>query len=174
MKLTARLAYSQLKINRKRTIWTLAGIALSAAMLTAVCGFVASARLAVKTAFGIDSYSAALTAAMTALGLLLGAIIVFASVIVASNAFRVSAGERTRQFGILKSVGATKRQIAQMIVYEGMFLSAIAIPVGWVLGLFVEFAGTLVVTDLLNMLNRDGALTVEMSMPFVVTLPMFA
>jgi putative ABC transport system permease protein len=174
MKLTAKLAFSQLKTNRSRTIWTLLGIVLSAAMLTAVCGFVASAKMAIETALGIASYSQAVTAGMTALGAFFGAIIVCASVVVVSNAFRVSAGERTRQFGILKSAGATKRQIAQTILYEGMFLSAIAIPVGLALGLFIEFIGTFVVTDLLNRMSGDGALTVDMSMPFVVTLPMFA
>ena len=42
MKLTQKLAYSQLKTNRKRTIWTLLGIALSTAMITAVYGFAMS------------------------------------------------------------------------------------------------------------------------------------
>jgi putative ABC transport system permease protein len=174
VKLTARLAYSQLKINRKRTAWTLAGITLSAAMLTAVCGFVASARVAIETALGIDSYSAAVTSGITGLGVLFGAIIVFASVVVVSNAFRVSASERTKQFGILKSVGATKRQIARTILYEGVFLCIVAIPVGLALGLFVEFIGAFIVTDLLNLLSVDGTLSLEISMPFVVTPPMLA
>ncbi|GHU49058.1 hypothetical protein FACS1894127_1230 [Clostridia bacterium] len=174
MKLTARLAYSQLKTNRKRTIWTLSGIVLSVAMLTAVCGFVASAKLAIETVRDAYSYSEAVTMGMTALGVFFGAIIVFASVVVVSNAFRVSAGERTKQLGILKSIGATKRQIARSILYEGIFLSLIAIPIGLVLGLFIEFVGTYIVTDLLNTMGSEGILPVAMTMPFVVTVSMFA
>jgi putative ABC transport system permease protein len=71
--------------------------------------------------------------------------VVAVAVVVVSNAFRVSAGERTRQFGILKSVGATKKQIAQTIIHEGVFLSVIAIPIGLILGLLIEFVGTFVV-----------------------------
>ncbi|GHU38235.1 hypothetical protein FACS1894105_11830 [Clostridia bacterium] len=174
MSLPAKLAYSHLKVNRKRTIWTIAGIVLSAAMLTAVCGFVASAQVMIETVTNKNTYNAAQTLAFYALGAIFGSIIIFASVIVVSNSFRVSAAERTKQFGILKSVGATKRQIAQIILYESLFLSAIAIPIGLALGLFLEFAGTFVITDLLNRMSSEGALNREMAMPFVMTLPMFA
>jgi len=61
------------------------------------------------------------------------------SVIVISNAFRVSASERMSQFGILKSTGATKSQIMQTVVYEGLFLTAIGIPIGISIGLIVQF-----------------------------------
>ncbi|MDR3289043.1 MAG: FtsX-like permease family protein [Peptococcaceae bacterium] len=72
----------------------------------------------------------------------LGTIIVVTSVIVISSAFRISAGERTRQFGILKSVGATKKQIAQTVLYEGVFLCVAGIPCGVALGLAVELGAT--------------------------------
>jgi putative ABC transport system permease protein len=174
MKLTAKLAFSQLNANRKRTIWTILGIILSAAMLTAVCGFVVSAKGAIEAALGIDEYNSARTAALIALGALFGLIIMTAAVVVVSNAFRVSAGERIRQFGILKSVGATKKQITQTILYESVFLSAIAIPIGLILGLLIEFVGTFVVGEFLNAVSGGDIITIKMTMPFVVNLPMFA
>ena len=36
MRLTAKLAYSQIRVNRPRTVWTLIGIILSSALITAV------------------------------------------------------------------------------------------------------------------------------------------
>ena len=174
MKLTARLAFNQLKVSRKRTFWTILGILLSTAMLTAVCGFAASAKVAVETALGLNTSNSAYNSALIAISCVFGTVIIVSAVIVVSNAFRVSAGERTRQFGILKSVGATKGQIAQIIIYEGLFVSVVAIPVGILVGLFTEFVGTFVITDFLNSLQAEGGLHQKMEMPFVVSLPMFA
>ncbi|MDR2655505.1 MAG: ABC transporter permease [Oscillospiraceae bacterium] len=161
MKLTAKLALAQIKISRNRSVMTLLGIALSSAMLTAVCGFVASAKEVIDKAVGYNYRSGAHNSALISLGMILGAVIVTASVIVVSNAFRISAGERASQFGILKSVGATKRQIASSVLYEGVFLSIIGIPAGIIIGLFVEFVGMSVVTGFLNNMVSDGALNIN-------------
>jgi putative ABC transport system permease protein len=108
MKLTIKLASSQLKRNRRRTVWTLLGIVFATAMITAVYGFIASGDVAFSRFMGENYYDNGLyRVTLISIGLFLSAIIMIASVIVISNAFRVSAGERTAQFGILKSVGAT-------------------------------------------------------------------
>jgi putative ABC transport system permease protein len=65
-------------------------------------------------------------------------IIIFGSIMVISNAFTISANERIRQFGILKSVGATQRQVSGSVVAEGMILAAIGIPLGILVGFAVE------------------------------------
>ena len=123
MKLTAKLAYSQLITNKGRTIWTLLGIVLSTAMITAVFGFAASGDLMLRNEIGDNDYYASFyTTTLISMSVIFVSIIVAASVIVVSNAFRVSAGERMAQFGILKSIGATKKQIAESVVYEGFFL----------------------------------------------------
>lgn len=137
MKLTAQLAYSQLAVTRNRTIWTLIGIMLSTAMITAVSGFVASGIEAFSGLQNKIFYSITLIFMAMALEIL---VITF-SVIVVSNAFRVSASERTVQFGILKSVGATKKQIIETVLYEGILLCCAGIPLGIVFGLLVEFVG---------------------------------
>ena len=58
----------------------------------------------------------------------------FGSVSLIYNSFAISVSERTRQFGILKSVGATKKQIRRSVLYEAMVLGGIAIPVGLIAG----------------------------------------
>ena len=161
MKLTAKLALSQIKTNRNRSVMTLLGIGLSSAMLTAVCGFVTSAKATIDRALGYDYGNADYNYTLVAIGAVLGAIIIAASVIVVSNAFRVSADERTRQFGILKSVGATKRQISETVLYEGILLSVIGIPIGIAVGLLIELLGTSIITNLLNSMSSGGTLHVD-------------
>jgi putative ABC transport system permease protein len=134
-----KLALSQLKINRKRTIWTILGIVLSTAMITAVYGFAASGSAAITELLGEREVHDNYIVTLFNVGAILSAVIIAASVIVISNAFRVSADERTRQFGLLKCVGTTKKQITRIILNEGMVLSAISIPIGIITGLLVQF-----------------------------------
>ena len=61
-------------------------------------------------------------------------LIVFGSVSLIYNSFSISVSERTRQFGILKSVGATGKQIRSSVFYEAFVLSGIAIPIGALIG----------------------------------------
>lgn len=51
------------------------------------------------------------------------------------SAFSISVSERTKQFGLLASVGATKRQIRRMVWQESLVVSVIGIPVGIVVGI---------------------------------------
>ena len=155
MKLTAKLAYSQIKTNRSRSVWTLLGIILATAMITAVFGFAASGHVVMMEAAGgnrfyIDIYESMLAG----LGAFFSSIIVAASVVVVSNSFRVSAGERIAQFGILKSVGATKKQITETILFEGVLLCTIAIPAGILLGMLVHAAGIGIVNYFLTGINE--------------------
>jgi len=168
MSLTAKLALQQLSIARKRTMWTILGISTSIAMITAVNGFTSSA-IAMFTARGRvmhvwERSSILLIAAV------LGGIIAVASVIVISNAFRVSANERLRQFGLLKSVGATKKQITASVMYEGVFLCIVGLPIGLVMGLFTQFIATSLANRMLEPINRLFVEGVDyVNFPFVIS-----
>ena len=61
-------------------------------------------------------------------------LVAFGSVSLIYNSFSISVSERTRQFGLLKSVGATKKQIRSTVLYEALLLSAVGIPIGLVVG----------------------------------------
>lgn len=155
MKITAKLAYNQIKINRQRTMWTLIGIVLSTALITAVCSFTASGNALLANIYGKD-YGQQGGAGMVLLLIpagILSAIIVSMAVVVISNAFRVSASERRAQFGILKSVGTTKQQIAHTVMYESTFLSLMGIPVGVLAGLVIAFMGVQIANHFLGELN---------------------
>lgn len=63
------------------------------------------------------------------------ALIVFGSVSLIYNAFSISVSERTRQFGLLSSVGATKKQLRRMVLFEALSVSAVGIPLGILVGI---------------------------------------
>ncbi len=61
-------------------------------------------------------------------------LIMFGSVALIYNAFSISVSERTRQFGLLSSVGATQKQLRRMVIFEAFAVSAIGIPPGILAG----------------------------------------
>ncbi len=72
---------------------------------------------------------------LTSLAAIVIALIMFGSVSLIYNAFAISVSERTRQFGLLSSVGATKKQLRRMVLFEALAVSAIGIPLGIIAGI---------------------------------------
>ena len=64
-------------------------------------------------------------------------LIMSGSVALIYNAFSISVSERTKQFGLFSSIGATKKQLRKMVLFEALAISAIGIP----LGVFVGIGG---------------------------------
>lgn len=67
-------------------------------------------------------------------GILL-AIIMTGSILLIYNSFNISLNERTRQFGILASVGATGKQLGNSVLFEGLCIGVIGIPIGILTGI---------------------------------------
>ena len=65
-------------------------------------------------------------------------IIVFTSAFCIKNSFDISIAEKTKQYGMLKSVGATKKQIRKNVFFEATILGLIGIPLGLLLGVFAS------------------------------------
>lgn len=68
-------------------------------------------------------------------GGILVAIIMIGSIFLIYNSFNISLNERTRQFGILSSVGATPSQLRDSVLFEGLCIGAIGIPIGVLAGI---------------------------------------
>lgn len=68
-------------------------------------------------------------------GIVIGIILV-SSVFVIRNGFAISITERIKQYGMLSSVGATKKQIKKSVYFEGFVLGIIGIPLGILSGIF--------------------------------------
>ena len=65
----------------------------------------------------------------------LAAVIAVACVSLIFNAFNISVAERIKQFGLLSSVGASRRQLRRAVVLEGAIVAVIGIPCGLLIGL---------------------------------------
>lgn len=66
-------------------------------------------------------------------------IIIVTSVFCIRNSFAISITEKTKQYGMLASVGATSKQIRKNVLYEGLILGIIGIPLGILSGLLAIF-----------------------------------
>lgn len=62
-------------------------------------------------------------------------LIMFGSVSLIYNAFSISVSERTKQFGLLSSVGATRKQLRKMVFFEAFIVALIGIPLGIAAGI---------------------------------------
>lgn len=66
---------------------------------------------------------------------ILAIIIVVACVSLIYNAFAISVAERTGQFGLLSSIGASKRQLRRSILMEAGFVTLVGVPLGLLVGI---------------------------------------
>lgn len=73
-------------------------------------------------------------------------IIMTTSIFCIRNSFAISTLEKMKMYGMLASIGATKRQIKKSVIKEGMILGLIGIPIG-ILG------GSLAVVILVKIVN---------------------
>lgn len=62
-------------------------------------------------------------------------IIMTTSILCIKNSFAISFTEKIRQYGMLASIGATKKQIKRYVLYEAFILGIISIPLGILIGL---------------------------------------
>ena len=84
-------------------------------------------------------------------------IIIFTSVFCIKNSFDISITEKIREYGMLRSVGATKKQIRKNVMYEASLLGIIGIPLGIALG---ELASVILV-KVSNYLLRGSIMAFE-------------
>lgn len=91
-------------------------------------------------------------------------IIVTAAVFCIRNSFMISMTEKMRLFGMLSSVGATKKQCRRMVYYEALFFGLIGIPAGILCGVLAT-AVVIKATSGLLVSAMDIALVYEVSYP---------
>ena len=101
-----------------------------------------------KYDFGINSYlitletgisnNQTINALISASGIVI-VIIIFTSIFCIKNSFDISITEKIKQYGMLASIGATKKQIKKNVYYEAFVLGLIGIPLGIVLGVLASY-----------------------------------
>lgn len=99
-------------------------------------------------------------------GGILIALVMLGSVFLIYNSFHISLNERTHQFGILMSVGATQRQLRNSVLFEGLCIGAVAIPLGILIGIpSIQLVLLLVTKNFANVLYDNVPLTLVVSVP---------
>ncbi len=89
-------------------------------------------------------------------------IIIATSVFCIKNSFDISISEKTKQYGMLSSIGATKKQIKKNVYYEAFKLGIVGIPLGVILGLIASAFLVLICNILLkDMLNTVIVLSIS-------------
>ncbi len=66
-------------------------------------------------------------------------IIIFTSVFCIRNSFAIAITEKMKMYGMLSSIGATKKQIKKNVIFESLILGLIGIPLGIISGIFAVF-----------------------------------
>lgn len=93
-------------------------------------------------------------------GIVIG-IIVFTSIFCIKNSFDISITEKIKQYGMLRSIGATKRQIKRNVFYEATILGLIGIPLGLLLGFIASY-----ILIIISNYYLDGTLTEGLKLVF--------
>ena len=94
-------------------------------------------------------------------------IIILTSVYCIKNSFNISITEKIRQYGMLASVGATRRQIKSSVKTEAAMLGVVGIPVGTMSGILAS----LVLVKVVNALSAgwlNFALSFHISLPALI------
>lgn len=100
---------------------------------------------------------------------ILFAMIMVGAVSLIYSAFSISVSERTKQFGLLSSVGATRKQLRKTVIYEAQTVSLIGIPLGLLAG-----CGGMWVTFLLLGDRMESLFGETIPLRFSVSLPALA
>lgn len=96
-------------------------------------------------------------------------IILFTSAFVIKNSFNISLTEKTKELGMIASVGATSKQLRRSIFFEGTILGCISIPLGIMIGVFAIWIVLLIVNSLLN--STSQPLVDNFDLKLIVSLP---
>ncbi|WP_252229435.1 FtsX-like permease family protein [Clostridium sp. ZBS15] len=102
-------------------------------------------------------------------GGILVAVIMIGSIFLIYNSFNISLNERTHQFGILSSVGATAKQLRNSVLFEGLCIGAVGIPIGVIVGIgSIELVISVVARNFGNVMYSNVPLTLTVSIPVIV------
>jgi len=103
------------------------------------------------------------------IGGILIALVMLGSVFLIYNSFNISLNERTHQFGILMSVGATEKQLRNSVLFEGLCIGTIGIPLGILVGIpSIMLVLSLAAKNFANIMYDNVSLTLVVSIPALI------
>lgn len=91
-----------------------------------------------------------------------------AFILIIYNAFSLSANSRIKQLGILKSLGATPRQIRRSVICEGFLLWIIQLPIGIMIGYLFSHMVVFKVNEILSSIEDFRKIDISFSWVVVI------
>lgn len=102
------------------------------------------------------------------IGIVLLSIIMIGSIFLIYNAFNISLNERIRQFGILSSVGATPKQLRNSVLFEGLCIGIIGIPMGIIVGIAtITLLIPIIANNFVSIMHSNVPLKLYVSIPVI-------
>ncbi|HBJ2614029.1 TPA: FtsX-like permease family protein [Clostridium botulinum] len=93
-------------------------------------------------------------------------IVVISTIAVIYNSFQISVVERVKQFGLLRAIGITKKQIRNMVLREATLVAIIAIPLGLLCGIIAVYS----VGFVFSLIGGDSVLPTRLSISPMILL----
>lgn len=95
------------------------------------------------------------------------AIVIVATIAVIYNSFQISVVERIREFGLLRAVGATPKQIKKIVLKEASILASIGVPIGLLFGIIAIMG----ISAAFKLIGGDSVLFIKLDIdPYVMAL----
>ncbi|MEG0995251.1 MAG: ABC transporter permease, partial [Bacilli bacterium] len=118
------------------------------------------------TFYGESSYDNINASLGMVIGVMLTVLMVGCAIVI-YNSFAISVMERKKQFGLLASIGSTKKQTKHMVFFEAFIVSIIGIPLGVLAGILGIYF-VLLITDKLIPLLFSVPLHLSLYPTFVI------
>jgi len=103
---------------------------------------------------------------LVALAIIIGIVLV-ATIAVIYNSFQISVVERIKQFGLLRAVGTTPKQIRKIVLREATILAIIAIPLGLICSIIAIYG----ISIAFKLIGVDSVMPIKISAsPMVLSI----
>ncbi|MDP4144471.1 MAG: FtsX-like permease family protein [Bacillota bacterium] len=150
------LAEVSSKTNLKKAVKELMNLAPKANVMT-------NSMLLTMEGAGVDD--SANTGFLIPVCIIIG-IVVISTIAVIYNSFQISVVERIKQFGLLRAVGTTPKQIRKIVLREATILALIAIPLGLVCGIIAIYG----IIFTFKVIGADSVMPMKISISSLVLL----
>lgn len=114
---------------------------------------------------GVGDESSGFGGLYVALAIIIG-IVLISTIAVIYNSFQISVVERIKQFGLLRAVGTTPRQIRKSVLREGTILAVISIPLGLICSIIAIYG----ISIAFKLLGVDSVIPMKISVYPMVLL----
>lgn len=92
-------------------------------------------------------------------------IVIISTIAVIYNSFHISVVERIKEFGLLRAIGATPRQIRKLVLREAMIIAIVGIPIGLLCGVIAIWA----ITFVFDLIGSESTNIVKLSIsPYIL------